>query len=80
MALFVLQVVLSGGDAPCSVIHTRDDRARTINSAVKLVLENYPFLMPEPAEKPSLHQEKSAPFMNIEFTPEGSVGKLVDQV
>ena len=29
---------------------------KVFNPVVKLVLENQPFLMPEPAEKPSLHQ------------------------
>ena len=28
---------------------------KVFNPVVKLVLENQPFLMPEPAEKPSLH-------------------------
>ena len=30
---------------------------KVFNPVVKLVLENQPFLMPEPAEKPSLHQQ-----------------------
>ena len=30
---------------------------KVFNPVVKLVLENQPFLMPEPAEKPSLHQD-----------------------
>ena len=29
---------------------------KVFNPVVKLVLENQPFLMPEPAEKPSLHR------------------------
>ena len=28
---------------------------KVLNPVAKLVLENQPFLMPEPAEKPSLH-------------------------
>ena len=32
---------------------------KVFNPVVKLVLENQPFLMPEPAEKPSLQVEQS---------------------
>ena len=31
---------------------------KVFNPVVKLVLENQPFLMPEPAEKPSLHRSQ----------------------
>ena len=37
---------------------------KVFNPVVKLVLENQPFLMPEPAEKPSLHAEE--PFVCTE--------------
>ena len=33
---------------------------KVFNPVVKLVLENQPFLMPEPAEKPSLHMTMSS--------------------
>ena len=34
------------------------DVGKVFNPVVNLVLENQPFLMPEPAEKPSLHSGK----------------------
>ena len=37
---------------------------KVFNPVVKLVLENQPFLMPEPAEKPSLHICKYFTFTN----------------
>ena len=36
-------------------LHNRVEHRKVFNPVVKLVLENQPFLMPEPAEKPSLH-------------------------
>ena len=52
--------LLQGEDEPYHIFALKKTRAsgrnvgKVFNPVVKLVLENQPFLMPEPAEKPSL--------------------------
>ena len=52
----VLYSVQSAASSTCVMVHTRLQclAIQAFNPVVKLVLENQPFLMPEPAEKPSL--------------------------
>ena len=55
---FVLQYQLHNWVENLANVSTRTSGrsiGKVFNPVVKLVLENQPFLMPEPAEKPSLH-------------------------